>query len=127
MASVCRSMGEHPLAGVRRAIRGEDRVGRRRGARDRAGRSGRERNGETNSVGRGEGRAAGVSSVTRERGVPATGFRAAIIVRSPMASAAEILAAFRELSNAKQLEKAELYGLLQDGILAALAKKYGPT
>src|SRR3954467_8113778 len=44
-----------------------------------------------------------------------------------MAGAAEILAAFRELSNAKQLEKAELYGLLQDGILAALAKKYGPT
>jgi N utilization substance protein A len=44
-----------------------------------------------------------------------------------MAGAAEILAAFRELSNAKQMEKAELYGLLQDGILAALAKKYGPT
>src|SRR3954462_12331925 len=44
-----------------------------------------------------------------------------------MASAAEILAAFRELSNAKSLERAELYGLLQDGILAALAKKYGPT
>src|SRR5829696_2509410 len=44
-----------------------------------------------------------------------------------MAGAAEILAAFRELSNAKQLERAELYGLLQDGILAALAKKYGPT
>src|SRR3954453_8651438 len=44
-----------------------------------------------------------------------------------MASAAEILAAFRELSNAKQMDKAELYGLLQDGILAALAKKYGPT
>jgi transcription termination/antitermination protein NusA len=44
-----------------------------------------------------------------------------------MASAAEILAAFRELSNAKQMERAELYGLLQDGILAALAKKYGPT
>jgi transcription termination/antitermination protein NusA len=44
-----------------------------------------------------------------------------------MASASEILAAFRELSNAKQLERAELYGLLQDGILAALAKKYGTT
>src|SRR4051812_30010542 len=44
-----------------------------------------------------------------------------------MAGAAEILAAFRELSNAKQMDKAELYGLLQDGILAALAKKYGPT
>src|SRR3954466_11742526 len=44
-----------------------------------------------------------------------------------MAGAADILAAFRELSNAKQMDKAELYGLLQDGILAALAKKYGPT
>src|SRR5215208_5157382 len=44
-----------------------------------------------------------------------------------MAGAAEIPAAFRELSNAKQMDKAELYGLLQDGILAALAKKYGPT
>src|SRR5215208_6198097 len=44
-----------------------------------------------------------------------------------MAGAAEIPAAFRELSNAKQMEKAELYGRLQDGILAALAKKYGPT
>src|ERR1700754_5206402 len=44
-----------------------------------------------------------------------------------MAGAAEILAAFRELSNAKQMDKAELYGLRQDGILAALAKKYGPT
>ncbi len=42
-------------------------------------------------------------------------------------SSAEILAAFRELSNVKQLDRAELYGLLQDGIMAALAKKYGPT
>src|ERR1044071_8249175 len=103
MASVCGSMGEHSVAGVRRAVRGEDHGGRRRRAGGRAGGSGRERNGEANSAGRGEGSAAGVSSVTRERGVPATGFRAAIIVRSSMASAAEILAAFRELSNAKQL------------------------
>src|SRR3954452_11928166 len=44
-----------------------------------------------------------------------------------MIGSAEILAAFRELSNVKQLDRAELYGLLQDGILAALAKKYGPT
>ncbi|HTR79685.1 MAG TPA: transcription termination factor NusA [Gemmatimonadaceae bacterium] len=42
-----------------------------------------------------------------------------------MVSSAEILAAFRELSNVKQLDRAELYGLLQDGIMAALAKKYG--
>src|SRR5438093_9854405 len=42
-----------------------------------------------------------------------------------MVSSAEILAAFRELSNTKQLDRAELYALLQDGILAALAKKYG--
>jgi len=42
-------------------------------------------------------------------------------------SSAEILAAVRELTNVKQLERAELHDLLQDGILAALAKKYGPT
>jgi N utilization substance protein A len=42
-----------------------------------------------------------------------------------MVSSTEILAAFRELSNVKQLDRAELYGLLQDGIMAALAKKYG--
>ena len=44
-----------------------------------------------------------------------------------MVSSAEILAAFREVSNTKQLDRAELYALLQDGILAALAKRYGPT
>jgi N utilization substance protein A len=44
-----------------------------------------------------------------------------------MVSSAEILAAFREVSNTKQLDRAELYALLEDGILAALAKKYGPT
>jgi N utilization substance protein A len=44
-----------------------------------------------------------------------------------MIGSAEILAAFRELSNVKQLDRAELYGLLQDGIMAALAKKYGPS
>ena len=44
-----------------------------------------------------------------------------------MVSPGEILAAFREVSNSKQLDRAELYGLLQDGIMAALAKKYGPT
>src|SRR5436305_4137950 len=44
-----------------------------------------------------------------------------------MVSSAEILAAFREVSNSKQLDRSELYALLQDGILAALAKKYGPN
>src|SRR5216110_1700263 len=44
-----------------------------------------------------------------------------------MIGSAEILAAFRELSNVKQLDRAELYGLLQDGIMAALGKKYGPN
>lgn len=42
-----------------------------------------------------------------------------------MVGSAEILAAFRELSNSKQLDKSELHGLLQDGIYAALAKKHG--
>jgi N utilization substance protein A len=44
-----------------------------------------------------------------------------------MASSSEILAALREVSNAKQLDRSELGALLTDGILAALAKKYGPT
>ncbi|WP_396201853.1 transcription termination factor NusA [Gemmatimonas sp.] len=42
-----------------------------------------------------------------------------------MAGPAEILAAFRELSNLKQITREELHGLLQDGIHAALAKKHG--
>ena len=44
-----------------------------------------------------------------------------------MVSSAEILAAVRELTNVKQLDRSELHELLQDGINAALAKKYGPT
>ena len=43
-----------------------------------------------------------------------------------MAGSAEILAGFRELEN-KGVSRTELYELLQDGIIAALAKKYGPT
>jgi len=42
-----------------------------------------------------------------------------------MSGSAEILAAFRELANSKQLDRTELHGLLQDGIHAALAKKHG--
>jgi transcription termination/antitermination protein NusA len=44
-----------------------------------------------------------------------------------MAGSAEILSAFRELANAKSLDKTELHLLLQDGILAALGRKHGPT
>ncbi len=44
-----------------------------------------------------------------------------------MVSSAEILTAIRELTNTKQLERTELHGLLQDGIIAALGKKYGPN
>ena len=40
---------------------------------------------------------------------------------------AEILTAIRELTNAKQIDRAELHGLLRDGITAALQKKYGPN
>ncbi|MGV3710693.1 MAG: transcription termination factor NusA [Gemmatimonas sp.] len=42
-----------------------------------------------------------------------------------MSGAAEILAAFRELSNSKQMDRTALHDLLKDGILAALAKKHG--
>ena len=44
-----------------------------------------------------------------------------------MVGSAEILTAVRELTNTKQLDRTELHELLQDGIYAALAKKYGPT
>jgi transcription termination/antitermination protein NusA len=44
-----------------------------------------------------------------------------------MVSSADILTAIREITNTKQLDRVELHGLLQDGILAALAKKYGPN
>ncbi len=44
-----------------------------------------------------------------------------------MVSSGDILSAIREISNAKQLDRAELHGLLQDGIFAALAKRYGPN
>ncbi len=44
-----------------------------------------------------------------------------------MATSSEVLAALRELANAKQLERSELVELLRDGIHAALVKRYGPT
>ena len=44
-----------------------------------------------------------------------------------MAGSAEMLAAFRELTNTKQLDRHELKALLEDGIHAALARKFGPT
>jgi len=44
-----------------------------------------------------------------------------------MVTSADMLAAFREVTNVKQIERSELYALLQDGIMAALAKKYGPN
>ncbi len=44
-----------------------------------------------------------------------------------MVGSAEILAAIRELANSKQLDRTELHELLEDGIQAALAKKYGAT
>jgi transcription termination/antitermination protein NusA len=44
-----------------------------------------------------------------------------------MVSSALILSAIREITNIKQMDREELHSLLEDGILAALAKKYGPT
>jgi N utilization substance protein A len=42
-------------------------------------------------------------------------------------ASADILTAIRELTNAKQLDRAELRELLVQGIKAALEKKFGPT
>ncbi len=44
-----------------------------------------------------------------------------------MAGSAEMLAAFRELAATKQLERNDLLDLLQDGIHAALMRKFGPN
>jgi len=44
-----------------------------------------------------------------------------------MATSTDVLAAIRELANAKQLDREELKDLLRDGVHAALTKKYGPT
>ena len=44
-----------------------------------------------------------------------------------MAGSTEMLAAFRELTSAKQLERSDLLDLLRDGIQAALVRKFGPN
>src|SRR5512142_3239640 len=44
-----------------------------------------------------------------------------------MASSTEVLSAFKELAQLKQLDRNELRELIRDGVLAALAKKFGPN
>jgi transcription termination/antitermination protein NusA len=44
-----------------------------------------------------------------------------------MSNATQILAAFRELTVNKSISRDELHDLIKDGILAALAKRHGPT
>ncbi|HET8648530.1 MAG TPA: transcription termination factor NusA [Gemmatimonadales bacterium] len=44
-----------------------------------------------------------------------------------MAGSAEMLAAFRELTTTKQLDRADLLDLLRDGIQAALVRRWGPN
>jgi N utilization substance protein A len=44
-----------------------------------------------------------------------------------MAASAEMLAAFRELTATKQLDRSDLHDLLRDGIHAALVRKFGPN
>jgi len=44
-----------------------------------------------------------------------------------MAIGTEVLSAFKELAQLKQLDRNELRELIRDGVLAALAKKFGPN
>jgi N utilization substance protein A len=44
-----------------------------------------------------------------------------------MSGSTEVLAAIRELTSTKQLERSDLLDLLRDGIQAALAKRFGPN
>src|SRR2546430_15991541 len=47
--------------------------------------------------------------------------------RTPMVNTTDVVAAIRELTNTKQLERSELIDLLKDGLHAALVKRYGPN
>ena len=44
-----------------------------------------------------------------------------------MANATQVLAAFREMIANKNLSRDDLHDLIKDGIMAALARRYGPT
>src|SRR3954452_25439514 len=44
-----------------------------------------------------------------------------------MNNATNVLAAFREMTANKAISRDELHDLIKDGILAALAKRYGPN
>ena len=44
-----------------------------------------------------------------------------------MGNAAQIIAAFREMIGAKNLSKDDLHDLIKDGIMAALARRFGPN
>ncbi len=44
-----------------------------------------------------------------------------------MGNATQILAAFREMIGAKNLSREDLHDLIKDGIMAALARRYGPN
>ena len=44
-----------------------------------------------------------------------------------MGNAANVIAAFREMIGAKNLSQTDLQDLIKDGIMAALARRYGPN
>ncbi|MGH7506127.1 MAG: NusA N-terminal domain-containing protein, partial [Longimicrobiales bacterium] len=44
-----------------------------------------------------------------------------------MANATQVLSAFREMIANKNLSRDDLYDLIKDGIMAALARRYGPN
>jgi transcription termination/antitermination protein NusA len=44
-----------------------------------------------------------------------------------MANAAQVIAAFREMSANKNMSREDLHDLIRDGIMAALARRYGPN
>src|SRR5919108_3124916 len=119
LAALRRAAGPGALAGARRAPGGGDRRGARRRARDSpAGTGWRDdappRRDQRSDAAGGLGRR-GQAAEPRFLGV------------RPMAGSTEMLAAFRELTTAKQLERSDLLDLLRDGIQAALVRKFGPN
>ncbi|HEX9106252.1 MAG TPA: NusA N-terminal domain-containing protein, partial [Longimicrobiales bacterium] len=44
-----------------------------------------------------------------------------------MNNTTQVLAAFREMIGSKNLSRADLHDLIKDGIMAALARRFGPN
>src|SRR5690606_22211628 len=69
----------------------------------------------------------GRPAVEPVRGCADFGYRRYRRWRGRMANATQVLAAFREMIANKNMSRDDLHDLIKDGIMAALARRYGPN